>query len=88
MITTIDKEADFTGAVALKKETRGMLFALSINPVVPKGNRYKLGHMYTILLSQEAFDTETILKLELTVISWKRRCARCETYKAWADICV
>ena len=46
MITTIDKEADFTGAVALKKETRGMLFALSINPVVPKGNRYKPDNVY------------------------------------------
>lgn len=47
MITTIDKEADFTGAVALKKETsRVYLFALSINPVVPKGNRYKPDNVY------------------------------------------
>jgi hypothetical protein len=36
VITTIDKEADFTGAVALKKETSGsMLFALSVS-LVPR----------------------------------------------------
>lgn len=35
-----------------------MLFALLINHVVPKGNRYKMGHMYTC-------PTQVEIKLEV-----------------------